>query len=226
MRNFCQISSNWTPLTCSSVDPTYIFGPFVPNYKYIVNHPKFYGLESSNYFVHFLLRPENKVFVVYPGWMDVRDIADAHINAVHNKAIDELVPKDRRFILGAPEDHDWEKVIPQIIEARPHLADRLCSPEKAPVFPMQVTDLTRTEKYLGIKAGSYTSFRKSIVDTIDSILDIEAYWKEQGIEDLSLPNEPLFNWTQTDWILFLIFADVDYSRCIFSSKLTNVSKKW
>ncbi|KAJ3880470.1 hypothetical protein F5051DRAFT_160991 [Lentinula edodes] len=175
------------------IDPTYIFGPFVPNYKYIVNHPKLYGLESSNYFVHFLLRPENKVFVVYPGWMDVRDIADAHINAVHNKAIDELVPKDRRFILGAPEDHDWEKVIPQIIEARPHLADRLCSPEKAPVFPMQVTDLTRTEKYLGIKAGSYTSFRKSIVDTIDSILDIEAYWKEQGIEDLSLPNEPLFN---------------------------------
>ncbi|KAJ3742579.1 hypothetical protein DFH05DRAFT_1558565 [Lentinula detonsa] len=175
------------------IDPTYIFGPFVRNYKYIVNHPSLYGLESSNYFVHFLLRPENKVFVVYPGWMDVRDIADAHINAVHNKAIDELLPKDRRFILGAPEDHDWKKVISHVVEARPLLADRLCSSEKAPVFPMQVTDLQRTEKYLGIKAGSYTSFGKSIVDTIDSILDIETYWKERGVEDLSLPNEPLFN---------------------------------
>ncbi|KIK68744.1 hypothetical protein GYMLUDRAFT_36240 [Collybiopsis luxurians FD-317 M1] len=175
------------------IDPTYIFGPFVPNYKYIVNHPKLYGLESSNYFVHFLLRPENKIFVVYPGWMDVRDIADAHINAVHNKAIDELQPKDRRFILGAPEEHNWRKVIPHIKEARPALADRLCSPENAPIFPMQMTELDRTEKYLGIKKGSYTSFRDSIVDAVDSILDIEAYWKEQGIKDLSLPNEHLFN---------------------------------
>ncbi|KAJ4473174.1 hypothetical protein J3R30DRAFT_3515355 [Lentinula aciculospora] len=175
------------------IDPTYIFGPFVRNYKYIVNHPRLYGLESSNYFVHFLLRPENKVFVVYPGWMDVRDIADAHINAVHNKAIDELEIKDRRFILGAPEDHDWKKVIAHVKEVRPNLADRLCSPENAPVFSMQVTDLDRTEKYLGIKTGSYISFGKSIVDTIDSILDIECYWKEQGLEDLSLPNEHLFN---------------------------------
>ncbi|KAJ3777752.1 hypothetical protein FB446DRAFT_783926 [Lentinula raphanica] len=192
-----QTTMNWAErhpeIRVVIIDPTYVFGPFVPNYKYIVNHPSLYGLESSNYFIHFLLRPENKVFVVYPGWMDVRDIADAHINAVHNKAIDELKPKDRRFILGAPEDHDWKKVIAHVAEARPSIAHRLCSIEKAPVFPMQVTDLNRTEKYLGIKADSYTSFQKSIVDAIDTILDIETYWKEQGITDISLPNEPLFN---------------------------------
>ncbi|KAJ3842296.1 hypothetical protein F5878DRAFT_530041 [Lentinula raphanica] len=192
-----QTTMNWAErhpeIRVVIIDPTYVFGPFVPNYKYIVNHPSLYGLESSNYFIHFLLRPENKVFVVYPGWMDVRDIADAHINAVHNKAIDELKPKDRRFILGAPEDHDWKKVIAHVAEARPSIAHRLCSIENAPVFPMQVTDLNRTEKYLGIKTDSYTSFQKSIVDAIDTILDIETYWKEQGITDISLPNEPLFN---------------------------------
>lgn len=107
--------------------------------------------------------------------------------------IDELEPKDRRFILGAPEDHDWKKVIAHVRASRPELADRLCSPKNAPMFPMQVTELDRTEKYLGVKKGSYTSFGKCIVDTIDSILDIESYWKEQGIEDVSLPNEPLFN---------------------------------
>ena len=56
---------------------------------------------------------------------------------------------------------------------------------------MQVTDLDRTERYLGIKKGSYISFRHSIINTVDTILDIEGFWKEQGIEDISLPNESL-----------------------------------
>ncbi|KAF5386535.1 hypothetical protein D9757_005913 [Collybiopsis confluens] len=175
------------------LDTTYIFGPFVPNYKYIVNHPKLYGSESTNYFIHFLLRPENKVFVVYHGWVDIRNLADAHINAVHNTAIDDLPPRDRRFLIGAPEGHNWQQAISHIKEARPALADRLCNPELAPIFPMQVTDLDKTEKYLGIKKESYISFEDSIVDAVDSILDIEAYWKEQGITDIGLPNEPLFN---------------------------------
>jgi hypothetical protein len=58
---------------------------------------------------------------------------------------------------------------------------------------MQVTDLDRTEKYLGVKKGSYTSFSTSVVDAVDTILDVERYWEEQGIEDVSLPNVPLFN---------------------------------
>ncbi|KAH7873698.1 uncharacterized protein C8R40DRAFT_1070892 [Lentinula edodes] len=174
------------------IDPTYIFGPFVPNYKYIVNNPKLYSVESTNYFVHFLLRPDNEVFVVYPGWVDLRNIADAHVNAIHNTAIDQLEPRDRRFLLGAPEEHNWKKVIEHVKEVRPELAARLSDPEKAPVWPMQVTDLERNEKYLGIKKDSYHSFNKSIVDTIDGILDVEKYWKEQGFE-ISLPNEHLFN---------------------------------
>ncbi|KAE9396728.1 NAD(P)-binding protein [Gymnopus androsaceus JB14] len=139
------------------IDPTYIFGPFVPNYKHIVNHPKLYVLESSNYFVHFLLRPENKVFVVYHGWMDVRDIA-----TLTSTPIVVLSWVLLKVMTG-------KRLLPISRKSVPELADRLCSTEKAPVFPMQVTDLDRNEKYLGVKKGSYTSFQKSIVDTVDSI---------------------------------------------------------
>ncbi|KAJ3773957.1 hypothetical protein FB446DRAFT_771459 [Lentinula raphanica] len=175
------------------IDPTYIWGPFVPNYKYIVNSPKQYPAESTNYFVHFLLRPENEVFACYHGWVDVRNIADAHVNAVHNTSIDELEPRDRRFVLGAPEEHNWQKAIEHVKQVRPEIAARLCDSKKAPVWPMQVTDLDRNEKYLGVKKDSYHSFNDAIVDAVDTILDIEKYWKEEGIQDISLPNEHLFN---------------------------------
>jgi nucleoside-diphosphate-sugar epimerase len=144
---------------------------------------------TSNGFILGLLRPDNSYYAPGHGFVDVRDVARAHIAAL--KSQPASVVGRKRYVVIAPESSSYKDAIGYIESAHPELKERLANPETAqggvPGFDVDNPGL---EKVLGIEKSSYIPFKKTVLDTVDSLLKLEKYWKDQGY-DCSFPNEPV-----------------------------------
>ncbi|OIW25712.1 NAD(P)-binding protein [Coniochaeta ligniaria NRRL 30616] len=146
----------------ATINNTYTFGPLQRHLS------RLEAMNASNHRIRDLvqgkmkeaLQPTAPVFT----FVDVRDVAFAHVRAL-------TVPEaggSRFYVVGG---HFSNKKIADVIrDAFPQLADRLPPRDAPDDFPEKVYrfDNAKSREVLGLE---YTSFEKSVRDTVQSILD-------------------------------------------------------
>lgn len=174
--------------------PTWIFGPQIPApySHFLVPEPSFSALSTSGY-IYDLLNPTNQYYPASPGYVDVRDVARAHILALSSR---HQYPQ-QRILLKAPEKTSYQDAL-SFLEAKfPELKvqGRLADKEKAPGAEWAAKDTT-LEYVIKTRDTTwpegYKSWKECIEDTIESLLDLEKYWREKGLE-VPVPQEDPFN---------------------------------
>ncbi|KAJ6590852.1 putative flavonol reductase [Mycena sp. CBHHK59/15] len=152
----------------TTMNPPMIFGPPLQ----AVSTPE--ALNTSSQAIYQLISGQTKEIPLdgLPLFVDVRDVATAHILALKN---DAMIGK-RVLLSGGPyTSYDTVKII---AERRPELAARLPSLElvaNPKGMPIAKVDTSIAEKGLGM---SFMSYEKCLFDTIDSLLEMEKMkWK-------------------------------------------------
>ena len=166
-------------LNVYSVNPPYIFGPFVPGFR--IPKPDYGALSTNLHIFHFLTK-KGRAFPQIPGSADVRDVARIHVEAL-NSAPESSVGR-KRLPLASPYEGNYKEAVLFVADAHPELKDRLVDANTAPEFSsdkLQV-DLKRVEEVTGVTVDSYYTWKETILDAIDSILAVEKSWVSQGYE--------------------------------------------
>jgi len=159
------------------VNPTYIFGPFVPNLR--IPKPD-YGSLSTNLHIYHFLTKKGRSFPLFGGAVDVRDVARIHVEALTSTPESSVGRK--RLPIASPYDGNYKKAVQFVAEAHPELLDRLVNTDTEPDFPVDKmdVDLKRVEDVTGVKVDSYHTWKETILDTIDSLLTMEKGWISNG----------------------------------------------
>ncbi|THU94191.1 NAD(P)-binding protein [Dendrothele bispora CBS 962.96] len=158
--------------------PPWVFGPYVPDF-YPVS-PK--NLSTSKY-LYGLVDPNGKC-----PWnaffIDVRDLANAHVNALKSPPASKIGRK--RVVIGSPELLDGRKALATLAEKRPQLASRL-NQKEPPVnnSGKYECDFARIEEVVGIKETDFLPLEQTILDTIDDYISLEEQWIKEG-HDVSI----------------------------------------
>ncbi|KIK09779.1 hypothetical protein K443DRAFT_389 [Laccaria amethystina LaAM-08-1] len=157
----------------STVNPPFLYGPFTTNFA----TPDFDAF-STNLSIYNLIKTEGK-YPPRPGYADVRDVARAHVTALDSPPTSEVGRK--RVIFASPYDFNFKNAIELLSEKRPQLKGRLITqvPPELPAYRYPV-DFERIERVTGLKKGDFHTFEKTLLDTVDNLLDVEAGWKSQG----------------------------------------------
>ncbi|PBK98487.1 NAD(P)-binding protein [Armillaria gallica] len=183
-----EFSKDYPELDLSFVAPHYTFGPLAPGFEHMLPEPE-YKAFSTNGFIYALLLPNNVHFAVFPGVIDVRDIARAHLLALESPPTSAVGRK--RSPLVSPYQSSYKEAIEIIAKERPELKDRLVHPLKAPEWPSYTFEVDRevVEKQIGLKADSYIPWRDTVLDAVDSLVRIENIWKAKGFK-VAVPDTP------------------------------------
>lgn len=160
--------------------PPWIFGPFAPGFENIIPKPDYKAFSTDGY-IYALLRAENEHYPSSEGFVDVRDLARAHIAALNPIS---SVAGHKRLAIVSPYPSDYRDAIKYLADERPELRDRLADPSKAPIFASFKldVDLTPIENVLGIKKDSYKTWRETVLDTVDNLISFEKGWRNKGFE--------------------------------------------
>lgn len=157
------------------MNPPFLYGPFAPGFS--IPEPK-YGALSTNLYILRLLDP-NGSFPISSSYIDVRDVARAHVAAL--RAPSESSVGRKRILLASPHENKFENVVQLISEKRPELKARLVTqtPPQYPLYKLPL-DFKRVEDVIGISLDSYVSWENTFLDTVDSLLEVEKSWEAQG----------------------------------------------
>jgi len=85
------------------------------------------------------------------------------------------------MLISSPYDFNFQGVVELIAAKRPALKNRLVT-TKPPVFPFHKmpVDLKRVEDVLDIKVDSYRKWEDTMLDAVDSLIELENNWKAKG----------------------------------------------
>ncbi|KAK0234592.1 hypothetical protein EDD85DRAFT_955422 [Armillaria nabsnona] len=183
-----EFSKDYPELDLSFVAPHYTFGPLAPGFEHMLLEPE-YKAFSTNGFIYALLRPDNVHFAVFPGVIDVRDVARAHLLALESPPTSAVGTK--RSPLVSPYQSSYKHAIEIIAKERLESKDRLVRPSKAPEWPSYMFQVDRelVEKQIGLKADSYIAWRDTVLDAVDSLVRVENIWKAKGFK-VAVPDTP------------------------------------
>ena len=121
--------------------------------------------------LHSILFPGETFRSPVPGFVDVRDVAEAQVAGIKT-------PGHHRVLIGSSEWFDLRDAVDHLTTARPELKGRLANP-----VPMgraiPAVDNARVIDLLGIPV---TPWRKTVEDGIDYLLKVEEEWKEAGVD--------------------------------------------
>jgi NADPH-dependent methylglyoxal reductase len=153
------MSENKPAFTLSALDPPWIFGPNVNGIKDL-NH-----LNESTHALWSLIDAKTLPPVDFAGFVDVRDIAKAHLLAYETDAA-----QGERFIVGG--HFDYQTAVHELLLKMPGLKDRLPedAKEAANLDQYYRIDGSKAEKVLGIK---YTPLGVTMKDCISQLLEKE-----------------------------------------------------
>jgi nucleoside-diphosphate-sugar epimerase len=187
------------------VGPTFVYGPFVPNFHHMIPEPEpTHTSFSTNFRIYAFLNPRATEWIPGPAFVDVRDVAKAHILALTSKSSSELGPdgaKKKRFILVAPDSASIRSGLTILKEKRGSVVEgRLADIDTVQDVPPLVEGLKYYREELGETVGfkeeMYKKWEETVVDAVDSILEIENIWMEKGFNigdkagaDILLPGE-------------------------------------
>jgi hypothetical protein len=85
------------------------------------------------------------------------------------------------MLIASPYNFNFQGVVELISANRPHLKNRLIT-ATPPVFPLYKlpVDLKRVEDVLGVKVDSYKKWEETMLDSVDSLLEVEKAWEAKG----------------------------------------------
>jgi hypothetical protein len=156
------------------VNAPFIYGPFARGFE--VPTPNFTAI-STDLHIFRLLHPDGGFSS--PRFIDVRDLARAHILALNSR-----IPPDgrrKRVPIASPQNFNWEKVIEYIATQRPELKCRLADPSKATnTSAMGPPDFGRLEAVIGMKESEFVKWQDTVLDTVDALVGLEEQWKKDG----------------------------------------------
>jgi nucleoside-diphosphate-sugar epimerase len=173
------------------VGPIFVYGPFVPNFHHLIPEPEpIHPTFSTNSRIYAFLNPRATELILTQAFVDVRDVANAHVLALTSKPSSELGTdgaKKKRFILIAPESASIRSGLTILKEKRGSVVDgRLADIDTIQDVPPREEGLKYYREELGeivgFKEGMYRKWEETIVDAADSILEIENIWKEKGFK--------------------------------------------
>jgi len=153
--------------------PSLILGPWV-------HHLGPSGLASLNYsnqYIRNIVRGEYRSSrfpqVLAPLWVDVRDVAQAHVEAALRS--DSSGPSSNgRYVVSSPEPFNYHLVGEIIREEFPEWAEEVLPPrEEIPPFRNMFLDGTPATRDLGVR---YRSFKECIVALVRQ-LRAEVLWE-------------------------------------------------
>ncbi|KAJ6535063.1 hypothetical protein B0H19DRAFT_1184841 [Mycena capillaripes] len=159
----------------TSLNAPFFYGPFTSHFS--LPAPD-YGAISTDLIIYNLLFPDG---VSPPGthYIDVRDVAQAHIRALNSPPMAEVGRK--RVILSSPYGWSFQKTLDFIKEQRPALKKRLITTkpqtQRFDVLPM---DFSRVEKVLGMKVSDFHTVEETTLDTVDALIQVEEQWRSAG----------------------------------------------
>ncbi|KAJ6632302.1 hypothetical protein B0H10DRAFT_1976889 [Mycena sp. CBHHK59/15] len=159
----------------TTLNPPFFYGPFTPHFP--LPSPDF-GALSTDLILYNLLFPDG-TFPTKTRYIDVRDVAQAHIFALTSRPAAEVGRK--RILLSSPYGWPLKKTLDFIVAQRPELMSRLITgtPVEHPwdVMPMS---FERVEEVLGMKISDFHSVEQTTLDTIDALVAVENQWKAAG----------------------------------------------
>jgi nucleoside-diphosphate-sugar epimerase len=166
-----------------TVNPPFFYGPFAETF----NAPPTpnYSALSTDLYIYRLLNPIG-VFPASPGYVDIRDVAKAHVLALTSPPTSAVGRK--RIPFASPHGFDFGAVVSLIAEKRPELKARLIK-ATAPTLPYDRTpvDFDRIHQVLGIDKDEFRAIEDTMLDAVDSLLALERAWVAAGAE-ISIPN--------------------------------------
>ena len=127
-----------------------------------------------------MLTPGGKLPPI-PWYVDVRDIARAHVLAALLPPTSPFLGR-KRVLFASPHGLDFKEVLRLIAEKRPGLSDRLAHSGDVPPFPMDrmPVDFDRVEEIVGFNKHEFTGVDETFLDAVDSLVGYEKEWKEKG----------------------------------------------
>ncbi|KAJ3782686.1 hypothetical protein GGU10DRAFT_378328 [Lentinula aff. detonsa] len=175
------------------ISPTLIIGPLAPGFSHLVPTVNFRAF-SSAFYLYSILNGSNPQFPMADSFIDIRDVARAHILALNSPPSSSVGPK--RFALKHPDQSNYRQAIELLTAERPLLKERLPPLLSAPVWPEnkgKMIDFNNLESILGLKKEVFMSWRDTVLDGVDSYVAVENSWKAKGLEVVSparycLPN--------------------------------------
>ncbi|KAK7058141.1 epimerase domain-containing protein [Favolaschia claudopus] len=159
----------------TTLNPTFFFGPFTPHFP--LPTPDYSLISTDTIPYNFLFK--DGVFPPITSYIDVRDVAKAHLAALKSPPASRVGRK--RVVLSSPHGWAHQKVVDFIKEKRPQLQDRMIEAEPAD-FPWDVLpmDFARVEEVLGMKKGDFFTIEETYLDTIDALVEAEEGWRNAG----------------------------------------------
>lgn len=161
--NFAQNNENFK-VVC--INPSYVFGPQVFN-EFVKQ-----TLNSSNEVINTLLRDGDNYQKTTAHWVDVRDVAMAHIYGIEHENT-----KNKRLIMK--EGAMNEQIILKILnENFPQLKGKISTPKNEEILNINEWDNKNklinetTREILGLKQ---IDLQKTVIDTVQQILDNKVY---------------------------------------------------
>lgn len=114
------------------------------------------------------------------GYIDVRDVARAHVGALTSPP--SSVVGRKRVVMSSPYGLSYKAAIELIRNQRPGLKDRLLNPLSAPKFPRDdlPVDLKRAAILTGVEVDSYIPWEQTILETVDDLMRFELDWVSKG----------------------------------------------
>lgn len=107
--------------------------------------------------------------------VDARDAAKAHVLALSAPLEKEV---GRKRILVVSGMITWLDAVEYLRATRPELASRLPNTSKAVKSPSAGADVRRAATVLGLT--EYIDWKKTVDDTVDSLLAVEKEWAKAG----------------------------------------------
>lgn len=202
-----ELADTHPDLDITTFCPPLFFGPFAPEFS--IPTPDYLAVSTTIY-LYRLLKPTGTyppfagmvfffyhrrrsllltVSISHPGYIDVRDLARAHVAALDAPPESKLGRK--RLLMASPYDLNYKTAVEFIAEKRPELKDRLIDSTKAPKFPLDrmPLDLKRVAQVTGVEENSYFSWQDTLLATIDNLITLEKDWESKGFQvDIPIPD--------------------------------------
>ncbi|KAJ6517143.1 hypothetical protein DFH09DRAFT_1195522 [Mycena vulgaris] len=159
----------------TTLNPPFFYGPFTPHFP--IPTPEF-GVISTDLMVYNYLFPDG-VFPSATVYIDVRDVAQAHVRALSSRPTAEVGRK--RLVIASPHGWPFKQTIDFIAEQRPALKSRLITATPASQhFNAIPLDFGRVEQVIGMKIKDFHTVEETILDTIDALVEVEGQWQSAG----------------------------------------------
>ncbi|KAJ7448377.1 hypothetical protein FB451DRAFT_1147596 [Mycena latifolia] len=160
----------------TTLNPPFFLGPFTPHFQ--IPTPDV-GVLSTDLMVYNYLFPDG-VFPSATVYIDVRDVAQAHVRALNSPPAAEVGRK--RLVIASPHGLPFKRMIDFIAEKRPALKSRLITttPAPKPSFDVVPLEFGRVEQVLGMKIADFHTTEQTILDTVDALVRVEDEWRSAG----------------------------------------------